>query len=1041
MSRLEVSEKRKRLKSFEVSKTDRSIKNSQSNILKNKHSKSPYETLSTARLQRLQKNIPNLDHLPFDSMEVSVIPQINIEPRLDKFTKSLEQKKVPHKIIETYQDIIKSLPSHEALKFMNNEQEGFDKKKSLLLSSLHAAKAWQDSLCTIKEMCGYLSENSDWYKLKSVVKECAESLTSHILLTVNLVDFVKSWKESINSKYFSGKKPIFFIYTNEDIYTELISSCDFLTDISISLLFPVIKSDPFLIAITKEIPSENLKSSKTKRTHKILIEKSKAYILLPKEVIGQTKKLHQEITKVNENFKIDASRFISKPLLNLLDKRKAQSHKSKENKQIAALYCERYLIEIQVKILQELALEVVNDYFAQHILSKYLNILNDMAKDIVRSTVMEVRNSIGSEKAKKFHNANIIESILRNLIESEINNQNLKAMCGEIVELEIQEKTKNARNPAAQNRISRISRNIECERMAEMIYNGLVDYFVAEDWVELLATSGLGISRKKSMINNKINNKIVEEEEDFALEMFTPGVHSPNEVRSRAGSIMSDTKKVQENEILKTESNIPEGRNEGLNSGKLFYQVKTVKNCKFREIGESEDKFKTDFFEYIGGLSAEYQDFLLEYEVMLEEIENANNVKFLWLVVDEKVSGLIIYSLKDSNSVIHHLSFTNFSLYHDLITSIFSIIPFNPPNLIFQYKTADLNPIIIKSLKKKGFEHDPLIRHIAEFRSKSSRTPLTLNSSLKILINAHTILETSQSAQPSNKLSIEMIEVGNRHCLISNILSTFQAKTTVLELHNDTSVRLQRDVNEMLDIMISLDFLHYPIIKNYTNITNVEMQKICKENNLKTNFSGKNAINLSILPIKIDVVGCSFITKVHENIKYKYLRFKSKKICVQNGPGGTYMYVIPTNNPDISIFFIKSPNLTQELTQGIKHGKTDLFYNIDNLIKALHSPETFSDELWVPCFSKCMEWTIPWIEGFKTDSEKLDFVVSACQESIFVEMNYVDEDNKSMAYMVNEEYVFKETFVFGVFHAEVREKLDSPFFVALVKPEQWIKYN
>ncbi|OMJ76313.1 hypothetical protein SteCoe_24339 [Stentor coeruleus] len=1041
MSRLEVSENRRQLKSFEASKTDRSIKNSRSNILKKKHSKSPYELLSTARLQRLQKNITNSGYLSLEPIENSVIPQVNIEPRLDKFTKSLEQKKVPQTIIENYHNIIKSLQSHEALKFINSEQEGFDKKNSFLLSSLHAAKAWQESLFTIKEMCGYLSENSEWFKLKNVVKECSESLTSHILLAINLVNCVKSWKDSINSKFFSGKKFVSFNYTNDDIYTELISSCDFLSETPISLLFPVAKSDPFLIAITKEIPSDKLKSIKPKRIHKILVEKGKVYILLPKEVIGQTTKLHHEIITVNENFTVDASKFISKPLLNLLNKRKIQDHKSKENRKIASLYCERYLSEVQVKILQEIALEVINDYFAQHILSKYINIINDMAKDIILSTVMEMQNLIGSEKAKKFHNANTIEAIVRNLIESEINNQNIKTMCEEIIESEIQEKTKNTRNSIAQQRLSRISKNMEYERLAEMIYNGLVDHFVAEEWVELIATSGLGISRKKSLINNKINNKHVEEEEDFALEIFTPGVHSPNEVRSRTGSIMSDAKNLQGNEILKTESNIPEGKNEGLSERKLFYQVKTLKNCRFREVCESEENFKIVYFEYVRGLSEEYQNLFVEYEMMLEEIENANNTKYYWLMVDEKISGLIIYSLKDLNSIIHHLSFTNFSIYPDLIANISSIIPFNPPNLIFQFKTTDLNPIITKVLKKKGFNHDPLKKHIAEFKVKSSQPSALLNTIFKIFINAHTILETSQTAQLSNKLSSEMIEVGNRHCLISNILSTFQAKTTILELHNDTSVRLQRDVNEMLDIIISLNFLQYPIIKNYTNITAEEIQKICKENNIKANYSVNNTANMSILPINIDVIGCSFITKFHEKNKYKYMRFKSKKICVQKGPGGTNMYVIPTNNTEISIFFIKSPNLIQELTQGIKHGKTDLFYNIDSLIKTLNSSETFTDELWVPCFSKSMEWSIPWIEGFRTDSEKVDFVVSACQESIFVMMDYAIEENKSIVYMVNEDYIFKETFVFGVFHKEIREKLDSPFFVALVKPEQWIKYT
>jgi hypothetical protein len=346
----------------------------------------------------------------------------------------------------------------------------------------------------------------------------------------------------------------------------------------------------------------------------------------------------------------------------------------------------------------------------------------------------------------------------------------------------------------------------------------------------------------------------------------------------------------------------------------------------------------------------------------------------------------------------------------------------------------------MKFLKKKNFEHDQSVGWVTEYKSKDQRANEVFSDPLNLMVNACTLLETAHSCDINKKLPLEMIEVGNRHCLISNLLSTFLSKTGSLELDDDISIRLQRDVNEMLEILLSLDFLKYPLISNFPNITPNEVKKLSQEHNFTHTLTSQNQASLSILPIKIDISGCSFVTHILDNTKYKYLRFRSKKISIQKGESGTDMYILQTNNPHINMFFIKSPDLTQELIQGMKHGKTDLFYNIDNLIKALRPAEVFYDELWVPCFMKMVEWGIPWIEGFKVDSENCDFVISSCHESVLVEMDYKCEENKSFVCIQNMQHVLKETFVFGVFHEEVREKLESPMFVALIKPEEWVRF-
>lgn len=1043
MNKAEVVSKRKHLKSTDAIHAEGYKKKSPINSGSKIRSKSPYEVLSSAKIQRLKKNMQHQDYLSPENAELFATRQI--DNQLEKFVKSLEQNKVPKGIIETYKDQISYLSKPKASKFISSEQEGLDRKNSLLISALQAVKSWEDSLGTIREMCGYLSENPNWVKLKDVVKECSESLSTHILLTINMIEMVKSWKDHMKSVNTSVDKPISFYYKNSDIFMEVKESCDFLTETTIAGFFPLTKSDPFLIAITRELTSENQKSSKDKSIHKIHMEKGKAYILLPKEVIGETMKLHQEIMKNDDSSSLpSAHRLLGSNLPNIQNKSKIIN----ENKQISQVYSEKYIFETIIKILVEVANEVVNDHFAQSILSKYLTIVNDIAKDVTKTTVMEMQNLIGSEKAKKFHSSNLIEGILRNLIEQEISNSNIKTMCEEILDSEIKERSKRVRNPEAQKRLSRISKNMEFERLAETIYTYLLEEFVSEEWIELLAISSIGISKKKSlMINTKINNKNVEEVEDYALEVFTPGVHSPNEVNSDNGSLVSEEDKNQDYTsfmrkssfvLINSDDKDPENLDE--NSIALNKNIKTLKNCKTQQIKENEENFMELYIEYTSNLPEEYQNFILDYYQLEDEVEKANNPKYFWLTVEEKISGLIIYSLRGHFTIVHHISFMNFSLYGDLLLNLNNIVKFNTQSFVYQFKGPALNAVVMKFLKKKNFEHDQLVNHITEYKSKEQRGHEDFSDPLSLIVNACNLIETAHSCNQNNKLPKEMIEVGNRHCLISNLLSTFLSKAGSLELDDDISIRLQRDVNEMLEILLSLDFLKYPLISNFPNISPNEVKKISQEHNFSHVYTGKGQASLSILPIKIDISGCSFVTHILNNIKYKYLRFRSKKISIQKGESGTDMYILQTNNPHISMFFIKSPDLTQELIQGMKHGKTDLFYNIDNLIKALRPVEVFYDELWVPCFVKMVEWGIPWIEGFKVDSENCDFVISSCHESVLVEMDYKCEENKSFVCIQNMQHVLKETFVFGVFHEEVRDKLESPLFVALIKPEEWIKF-
>lgn len=978
--------------------------------------KSPYETpfsISSKPIS-LTKRSQNISSL--SSADLSSIGVNTFESSLQSLLSIFQVIKVPKKIIDAYNECISSIANTKAHKFIRNEQEKIERKNSELIRSISIIKSWKESLKTIMELNSYLGENSEWVNMKDVVQECSESLYTHVLLTVNMIENVQKWKENM-WRVGNFEKSAEFCYFDKDIMEECKDSCDFLVDSAISSLFPVVKQDPLLASIIRQGTGKGNKDGIKTNALKVLMEKGKAYLVVNKDIYEKIKAISADLQKIQSDQ--NSIKFPSVTLPRLVNKAKAN-----ENIQIANLHMERFLLEFTVKLLKEIVVEATNEHISNLIYSKYMSMINEMTKEVANGALMEMKNIFASARAYKLHESKLIESILRNLIEQEIQNTNLKKLCEETIESTIEQKSKLYVSEKAQIRLSRISKNMEVEKLVESIFNSIVDSFVNDDWIEIVATSSLGVSRKMTIMKSMLADGPVEDVEDYALEVFTPGVHSPNEVRS-----LEESANNSEDEEIKDSK--PE---------KAYnFEINSLKNLILQAVDQTEQIFQGSFQSYFTSLPPEYKEFLINLHQINEQIEECIDTKYYSLTTDEKISGMIIYSTRSLSTVIHHISILNFNLYPELLGMLPTLLKLRSQNIILQFKAVPSNSNLLKSLKKLNFDQSSLPpSQIVEFQSKPSQTS-SFQPPMTFFIASYNLLETSPSTKPNEKLTLEMIEIGNRHSLISNILQAFKSKTGSIEPSSNISIRLQQDINEMLDIISSQNFFTYPIIQTYSQISLSEGQKIANEHNLKLNYNTSNKIFMSILDMNINTLGCNFVSNIINKRKYRYIRFKSNKILIQSSHEDTHLYMIPTKDPDVWVFFIQAPNITQELTQGIRHGKTDLFYNIDNLIKALKPPEVFYHELWVPCFRKQIEWNIPWIQGFKVDSEDCQFMVSGCNESVNIDFSYSCEENKSLKFVAKDEYCVKDTFVFGVFHSEVREKLDTPFFVALIKPEQWIQ--
>ena len=511
--------------------------------------------------------------------------------------------------------------------------------------------------------------------------------------------------------------------------------------------------------------------------------------------------------------------------------------------------------------------------------------------------------------------------------------------------------------------------------------------------------------------------------------MFTPGIHSPNEIKANSD---------EENQII-------EASLEEVLTPKLQFNSNNNKNkdCALEEFAINTSKLEKVLNQYYAELPKEFISFLCDAKMILKMIDDYSNTKFYWIQKEQKIFGLIIYSLDTSDIVIHHLSSLNFSSYPDIVQNIIKLLNITETNVVIQYLANENIPSsVVKVLKKKNFEliTEKKKNNLTEYIARSKKFQILYHN---LNLVASTIMQTSDQCLENNKICQNMIEVGNRHCLLSNILMIYEAEINRLELYQETNIRLQQDLNEQLEILLSLDYLKYPLLQTYSKISTSAAEKILQENQLKTSTKPSNSSFLSLLALKFHLIGCTYVTKLIENKIYKYFRFKSNKIQKKLGDDNTIMYIIPTSDKDISIFILYSKELVQELKQGLKRGKTDLFYNVDNIIKALipvdNNEQAF--ELWMPCFKKTLEWNIPWIENFKILSENNNQVITTCNESINIEVNYPNICNNTLKFNPKNNDCVQENFVFGIYHAEIKEKLDSPLFLCLIGKDNLIQYQ
>ena len=286
-------------------------------------------------------------------------------------------------------------------------------------------------------------------------------------------------------------------------------------------------------------------------------------------------------------------------------------------------------------------------------------------------------------KSRNLQNLKISENILRNMIEDLISELSLKDFCDSIIKSVVSEISKKA-STDQKKRLTIILKNIEEEKLQDLIYQDLVSDFTNCEWLSELALNLLNsiqsLERKRTLepLNTKNPNLHLELPDDNVFEVFTPGAHSPNEIHS-----INDSFQESFDEASQASEAITRVLAEGQKYGKYELQP----------MNENRNNVFETFSQYTDNLSDGYLKCIINPNDVPFVAETAEDPCWYWFKENSEILGCLVYSSFLSENferiaAVHHISTINIALFSSLLEDSIVFLQQNSFNhVIFQYST------------------------------------------------------------------------------------------------------------------------------------------------------------------------------------------------------------------------------------------------------------------------------------------------------------------------------------------------------------------
>ena len=592
----------------------------------------------------------------------------------------------------------------------------------------------------------------------------------------------------------------------------------------------------------------------------------------------------------------------------------------------------------------------------------------------------------------------LLEAIVRNLVEIEIDS--MHELCESTLQDIINEQNQNLQQV--------LQFKLDTEKIVQSIASQLVDIFVQGKWLsELCGNMWLAeesIAIKDSTMIKDLS-KTVERREEYTNEVFTPGIHSPNEIsidHTLNNDIVIDSQSLVED--------TPRPAHEFINA------MKRVKNPSLQVFDEKVKFLPEVLNRYRQVMQNVNENIVWFEEELLRECEKYWNSYFFWIICEKKIAGMLVYSEDGFGYIINHISVINFLLLKEIIREIPKLINKTECPIKIMFKQRPSGPIE-EALKKTGFGLSEELPDKLIYKNKTKEISEQFLMQIKNWVKFET---SAEKIARNNRFSIELAEYGNLYNEVSMIYNILE-KSSSMDIDENPENKLQEDLNEILAIVL---YTNYPKIQNF----------VIKEQ--ERSGIEDTIIHTSFLKVNLNLFS-SIFTSFESG--QKYIKIPSKSVKIRTGQEDCRMFLIATSNPDINLFIYDSKTLNLEIEENLRISKTDLFYYTSGLLKSMDDPVEYNKDLLIPCFIKSVEFENFLMSGYQIlEAEGKSLFINSCQEQVQIEFNYRGPSNHTLS-MGSKVWKIVSDFVFGVIETGIFEDLEIPLLVSRIRKSDWVK--
>ena len=738
---------------------------------------------------------------------------------------------------------------------------------------------------------------------------------------------------------------------------------------------------------------------------------------------------------------VDIELLVSYVYKSEIDNKSMSKAQSLQNAQISE--------EIQRKLIDELIDSMDFNSLAQSTLNEAIDADAKRKLDLQKAELDKKNMS----KAQTLHMSQIAEQLQRIFIDEVIDSTDLTSLAESTLSEAIALQKQKIQSKLERDQLEARELSILNDKLSEQIYLSLFEDLltkmkldkISEKMIEQVVKFRTSISLA---IDTSLLKNVTFDPDDYAVDEFTPGEHSPahyevHEESKFDSSALPSPRKHEENPY------------EFSSTG----EFKTLDDLQWVPVHLSETSIEDIFTEYHSSLHELIAFVSPTVPQLLLETYRGIDACWYWGLHHRKIVGALVFSLDYLSSTriitVHHMSAVDFSLLGQVINSATQ----------FLFEEDSCEEIRVNLLFPLGKDIPKEIKKLfttLKFKWKASadsrvpgcdmnvmgrtRESVQVQSGRRTGENMPFTLRTACLIEPSDAVvaqnsstSVEMVQVGNRQCQISALINLFgKLDKSGIQLNHTSATRMQREISDILEIVNSTVSFNFPSICSLVTSNPAEAAEFLKSYGL-VDFSTLQKSSISVLDVAFKFISCTNISHVVNKASFRYLRFRSSEILMGNDRN---VYSIPTSVPHIKAVFIEFEGIKQEAVSDMRRDKTDLFYKVENLLKSTsYRPGEEMASFTVPAFKKKVNWIVPWIQGYEIPpqrDEKESQFIKKCFETVRINVEAPVPANGILNLENAMGKVFSGDFIFCLTHTGLDRVIDMPLFVCLVEKDDWI---